>query len=205
MEKEVRKNVRELKSEFSKFKKLQEIEEPSDDEKDDLETAGNIIQFLTKRILKLLDLEELSPYVSVTPKFTLETLRGHIDRLGVSSIMKDDNIVIILSADDDFPFDVVMHYKIEREWLKCVAYPVGCDIKSSSRDEAMNIINEYNKATRMFKAYIDDEGTIWLERQEFLDACLRYHTMYEALGAEMTLAWNFYKDNKDFFLANKND
>lgn len=196
--------IEDIKKEYARFVDLLKIKDPSKFEKEDLEVVGDNIERLLKRALSLLDLDEFCPFVSVAPKFTLETLRGIIDSLGLSSRIRDENIVIILPSDDDFPFDVVMCYGIEGEWMKCVAYPVGCDITQQNRNEALNIINDYNRGTRMFKSYIDDDGTVWLERQEFIESCLRNYDIKNIIGSELTLAWRFFEDNKEFFLANKN-
>lgn len=135
---------------------------------------------------------------------TLTELTNVIANLGVKCKMYQQNqaVVVYFDADEDFPEDIIVVVGLEDIWLKIQASPLRCEIKNDEqRFTFLHESNIYNNQNRFFKTYIEEDGQVYLERQDFADGIKSSADLSNKLGFAIGAAYNFYKERKEFFAS----
>lgn len=133
---------------------------------------------------------------------TLTELTNVIANLGVKCKMYQQNqaVVVYFDADEDFPEDIIVVVGLEDIWLKIQASPLRCEIKNEEQRLAfLNDANIYNNQNRYFKSYVDEDGQVYLERQEFSDGIRSSAELSNKVGFAIGAAYNFFKERKEFY------
>lgn len=86
-----------------------------------------------------------------------DLIRKYLDDLNYSTRVDDDgDIFTILRADKDFNHDVIIFFTVDKNWLGIYGYAIDYDVDSSNMGRVMLSINEYNKNSKVLKAYLEN-------------------------------------------------
>lgn len=179
---------------------LQKIDIAIDNTKEDLE-------YYCKKWLKDINFDSFNNYVTFDNKsiqLDMNTLRSIIDDTGYKSQLNEGRIVIVFGAQEDLVSDLIFTFFIEDEFLKSVVYMIECDAKDDYlRRKIQDICNSYNEETRIMKAYIDNDGTLMLERQDILACRVTKDNISRIINYVFAASLHLYKTNKEIFATIK--
>lgn len=161
-----------------------------------------VADYLASKQAEEFNCPQLKDHILFNKTITLTTLSKIVEELNWfhRTIDETQTIAIYFEADEDFPKDIWVVLIIEGDWLKVGGYPVDCNI-TDERQKLQYLLecNEYNHKTRYIKAYIDDDGTAILERQDYLDSFIPYNILKERVAFAVGATYNFFKERKAFF------
>lgn len=134
----------------------------------------------------------------------LQSVANEID-YSFKSFAEQNRIVFIFEKDeedeDGLPVQIAINFIIEHSFLRSYVYPIGYEVKDDEIKTAiLKEINKYNEDTRVLKAYVDSDGSVCLERQDFIDSGFTKEHLKNVLDYVFKSAGDFYKRRSKTFV-----
>lgn len=182
-----------------------------DARKEKQNTIREELRFVSKRILQVVGLDCLIPYLCYTrPSMEMDfkLLQNLADKAGLHYKSFSDQNTILIAYDgegNNLPADMRLLFSIEMPWLKTLVslddtQLEGWREKPIGRN-MLDLCNEYNRTTRFFKAYVDDDGQIMLERQDYIGEDVTEEMVEKIIDAVPAAAGKFFEENSELFKA----
>lgn len=107
------------------------------------------------------------------------TLRDLLDEAGIATKKDDEgDLMTVLSADDDFPFDMIAWFMVEDNWLTIITRSFDFKVK-----DPYTVANEYNRTHRAVSCIAEDDAVFFklgflldeeVSTQYVIENCLRF-------------------------------
>lgn len=168
----------------------------------DYDKLYHCVDYLMKKFIIEKEVDFMKETFYCDRLITLTELTNVIANLGVKCRMYQQNqaVVVYFDADEDFPEDIIVVVGLEDIWIKIQASPLRCEIKNEEQRLAfLNDANIYNNQNRYFKSYVDEDGQVYLERQDFSDGIKNSTELSYKIGFAIKAAYNFFTERKEFF------
>ena len=168
----------------------------------DYDKLYHCVDYLMKKFIIEREVDFMKETFYCDRLITLTELTNVIANLGVKCRMYQQNqaVVVYFDADEDFPEDILIVIGLENIWIKIQASPLRCEIKNEEQRLAfLYHANIYNNQNRYFKSYVDEDGQVYLERQEFSDGIKSSTELSYKMGFAIKAAYNFFTERKEFF------
>lgn len=109
------------------------------------------------------------------------TLRDLLDEAGISTKKDDDgDLLTLLSAEDDFPHDVVVWFLVEDNWLTIIARSFEFKVNNP-----LEVANEYNRSHRAVACVAEEDSVFFkfgflldeeVSTQYVIENCIKFGT-----------------------------
>lgn len=167
-----------------------------------IEETKKDLDFYVNKWLKSLDADVLTGVVSFENRatlLTLETLQSIIGGLGVQIRVRENRVLVLLESSK-IASELLVNFVIEGNFLKSIAYITDCDAKDNAhKAEIKDICNAYNEKARIMKAYLDNDGTVMLERQDVISEGVTKETIEKIADLVIKSTFSFYRENYNIF------
>lgn len=192
--------IKECLSTYSDYKEKKEL---SDRDKIKRQRAKEDLGFALQdfcnacfpELYKLIKLDRLD--------ISIEDIQKALDSFELTYKLREGRAIVVYEADNDFPHDIVIVFSAEDGWIGCTSYPIGCDITDETKkNKVLAMMNEYNHTTRHSKAYIDDEGTVLVNRNDSSTIIWDINDLKELIATDISVACNFFKENRELLEVN---
>lgn len=170
----------------------------------DYDKLYHCVDYLMKKFIIEKEVDFMKETFYCDRLITLTELTNVIANLGVKCKMYQQNqaVVVYFDADEDFPEDILIVVGLEDIWLKIQASPLRCEIKNEEQKWTfLNDSNLYNSQNRYFKSYVEEDGQVYLERQDFVDGIRSSAELSNKVGFAIGAAYNFFEERKEFFAS----
>ena len=127
----------------------------------------------------------------------ISMVRQLCDKAGIANSIDDDgDIRILLSADSDFGHNVAVYINVSKDnkWLRTFAM-TDMEIPQNRLGDAMVRVNRYNEKNYLMKAYITENGRLFVERNELIDENVSEEfVINNCVKIFPPAAWSFFKE-----------
>lgn len=138
---------------------------------------------------------------------TLKNLQTVANDFGYSykSYADQNRIVFIFDKEDEedgMPLQVAVNFILEDSFLRSYSCPIGNEVHDEKlKEQILKDLNEYNERTRIMKAYIDNEGSVCLERQDIIDRGFTKENLKQIIEFVIRSVADFYKNRSEAYLT----
>lgn len=174
-----------------------------------LSTLRDDIMYLKRKVFTPEDWGSMGNYIQLGGtliNLNFQNLQSVANEFSYSyrSFSEQNRVVFIFDKeedDDGLPLQVAVNFVLDDIFLRSYACPTGCEVKDEVlKEKIIKELNIYNEQTRIMKAYIDNEGSVCLERQDIIDYGCTKEAIYKIMELVIRSVADFYKNRSETYL-----
>lgn len=174
-----------------------------------LSTLRDDIMYLKRKVFTPEDWGSMGNYIQfggTLINLNFQNLQSVANEFSYSyrSFSEQNRVVFIFDKeedDDGLPLQVAVNFVLDDIFLRSYACPTGCEVKDEVlKEKIIKELNIFNEQTRIMKAYIDNEGSVCLERQDIIDYGCTKEAIYKIMEFVIRSVADFYKNRSETYL-----
>lgn len=126
----------------------------------------------------------------------INLVRSMCDKANLATTVDNDgDLYLLLNADQDYGHNVIVFFSVtDNKWLRTFAM-TDMEIPQNRLGDAMVRVNRYNEKNYLMKAYITENGRLFVERNELIDENVSEEfVINNCVKIFPPAAWSFFKE-----------